>query len=71
MTDVSERTIPVQDLIAEQYIEEYILLRHVISDDYDELVARWSAGSPLYWMSSRQVFQNFATNDVQNNILQF
>ena len=71
MTDVSERTIPVQDLIAEQYIEEYILLRHVISDDYDELVARWSAGSPLYWMSSNKVFQSFATNDVKNNILQF
>ncbi len=71
MTDVSERTIPVQDLIAEQYIEEYILLRHVISDDYDELVARWSPGSPLYWMSSNKVFQSFANNDAQNNILKF
>ena len=71
LTDVAERTIPVQDLIAEQYIEEYILLRHVISDDYDELIARWSPGSPLYWMSSSRVFQSFATNDVQNNILQF
>lgn len=70
-TDVQERTVPVQDLLAELYIEEYIMLRHVISNDYDELVARWSPGSELYWMSSRTVFQNFATNDVKNNILQF
>ena len=66
-----EKIAPVQDLIAEQYIEEYIMLRHVISSDYDELVNRWTAGSKLYWLSTRQVFQNFATNDVQNNIRQF
>lgn len=71
MVDVQERAMPVQDLIAEQYIEEYIMLRHVISNDYDELVARWSPGSELYWLSGRSVFQNFATNDVQNNIMQF
>lgn len=70
-TDVLERAVPVQDLLAELYIEEYINLRHVISNDYDELVARWSPGSELYWMSSRTVFQNFAANDVKNNIAQF
>lgn len=71
MTDLLEKIVPVQDLIAEQYIEEYINLRHVISNDYDELMVRWSPGSRLYWLSSRSVFQNFITNDVQNNILQF
>lgn len=71
LTDVAEKTVPVQDLIAEQYIEEYILLRHVISNDYDELVNRWSPGSQLYWMSARPVFQSFTTNDAQNNIMQF
>ena len=71
LTDVQERSVPVQDLIAEQYIEEYIMLRHVISNDYDELVKRWAPGSRLYWLSTRAVFQNFTTNDAQNNIMQF
>ncbi len=71
LTDVQEKTVPVQDLIAEQYIEEYIMLRHVISNDYDELVTRWAPGSRLYWLSTRAVFQNFTTNDAQNNIMQF
>lgn len=66
-----EKVVPVQDLIAEQYIEEYILLRHVISNDYDELTTRWAPGNELYWLSSRPVFQNFSTNDAQTNILQF
>lgn len=71
MTERQEKIVPVQDLIAEQYIEEYILLRHVISNDYDEIMNRWSAGSELYWLSSRTVFQSFASNDVNNNIMQF
>ena len=71
LTDTQEKNVPVQDLIAEQYIEEYIMLRHVISNDYDELVTRWAPGSRLYWLSTRAVFQNFTTNDAQNNIMQF
>ena len=71
LMDFHEKKVPVQDLLAEQLIEEYILLRHVISDDYDELTSRWSKGAKMYWMSSRRVFQNFVTHDVQNNILQF
>ncbi len=71
LADVAERGISVMDLIAEEYIKEYINLRHVISNDYDELMARWSPGAKLYWLSGRSVFSNFATNDVQNNITQF
>lgn len=71
LTDVQEKTVPVQDLIAELFIEEYISLRHVIGNDYDELVTRWAPGSQLYWLSARSVFQNFTTNDAQNNIMQF
>ena len=71
LTDVLEKNVSAQDLIAEQYIEEYIMLRHVISNDYDELVTRWAPGSRLYWLSTRAVFQNFTTNDAQNNIMQF
>lgn len=71
LTDVHEKYVPVQDLITEQYIEEYIMLRHVISSDYDEMVARWSPGSRLYWLSSKKVFSSFAANDARYNIMQF
>lgn len=71
LTDVQEKYVPVQDLITEQYIEEYIMLRHVISNDYDELVTRWAPGSRLYWLSASRVFGNFVTNDVRHNIMQF
>lgn len=71
LTDVQERSMPVQDLIAELYIEEYIALRHVISNDYDELMTRWAPGSKLYWMSARRLFQSFASNDVENNVKKF
>ena len=70
LTQRQEITMPVQNLIAEQYIEEYIMLRHVISNDYDELLYRWSPGAELYWLSSQQVFGSFASKDVQNNIMQ-
>ena len=53
------------------FIEEFILLRQVITADYDELLTRWGRGSRLYWMSSRQVYQNFVSNDLSNNINQF
>lgn len=71
LTDIHERAISAQDLLAELYIEEYIALRHVISNNYDELLKRWSPGSKMYWMSTQQVFQSFASNDVENNIRLF
>ena len=70
-TEPQETGVSVVDLIAEQYIEEYINLRHVITTDYDELLSRWSEGSALYWLSSRQVFQNFSSNDVDKNLMDF
>lgn len=66
-----ERPIAVIDLLTESFIEEFILLRHVITADYDELMTRWGRGSRLFWMSSRRVYQDFASNDVQKNINQF
>ena len=70
-TQKDEKNIAVEDLIAEQFIQQYILLRHVISSDYDEIVNRWRRGSALYWLSSPHVFRNFEESDVQNNLEQF
>ncbi len=69
--DRQERPIAAIDLLTESFIEEYILQRHVITADYDELMARWGRGSRLFWMSSRKVYQDFVSNDINNNINSF
>lgn len=66
-----EINFPVSDLITEEHITEYIMLRYIVTADYDELVRRWAKGSTLYWYSARDVFDNFAKNDVAFNIMQF
>lgn len=71
LLDKQERPIAVVDLLTEAFIEEYILLRHAITADYDELMTRWGRGSRLFWMSSRKVYQDFAANDINNNVNEF
>ena len=67
----NEKPITVADLLSESFIEEYIMLRHAITADYDELVARWQQGSHFYWMSSNAVYGSFASTDMYNNINSF
>lgn len=71
LIDKQEKPIAAIDLLTESFIEEYILLRHVISADYDEVMERWRYGSRLFWMSSRKVYQDFAANDITNNVQEF
>ena len=71
LLEEQERPIAAIDLLTESFIEEFILLRHIITADYDELMYRWGRGSRLFWMSSRKVYQDFVSNDIQNNINQF
>ncbi len=51
------------DLIAEQYLRDYILLRYTVTEDYAELKERWRKGSILYWYSTASVFQAFQEKD--------
>ena len=67
----AEINYPVSDLITEEHITEYIMLRYIVTSDYDELITRWAKGNTLYWYSARDVYDDFAKNDVQNNIMQF
>ena len=67
----AEMNFPVSDLITEKHISEYIMLRYIITNDYDELRERWSPGSRIYWFSSSKVFGEFLRNDVELNIAQF
>lgn len=67
----AEVDFPVSDLITEQHITEYIMMRYLVSPDYDELVTRWGPGSTVYWYSAPSVFNEFTENDVAYSIMQF
>lgn len=67
----AELNIGVTDLIAEQHITDYIILRNTISNDYDELISRWGRNEVVYWYSGPNVFNKFYENDVRFNVMQF
>lgn len=62
---------PVSNLIAEENITDYIMMRYIITNDYDELVRRWGEGSYIYWHSTPDVFDNFQRYDARYNLAQF
>ena len=66
-----ERYYYVSDLIAEQYIRDYMVLRYTITEDYAELMDRWRENSILYWYSTNSIFQEFQENDVATADKQF
>lgn len=70
-TQPSEKPYPVTDLIAEQHITNYIILRHTITSDFDEMMSRWAVGQTLYWYSDPSVFKDFSDNDVKYSLMQF
>ena len=62
---------PVGNLITEEHITNYIMLRYIITNDYDELSRRWGEGSYIYWMSSPDVYTEFSKFDAKYNLMQF
>jgi len=62
---------PVGNLINEEQITTYIMMRYLISDDYDELIRRWGPGSYIYWMSSPSIYGFFQSYDAKFNMTQF
>ena len=67
----SEVRTKATDLLAEQYIRDYITLRNTITNDYDELLARWGKGEIVFWTSARSVYEVFNASDVQHNMMLF
>ena len=59
------------DLLAEQHITDYIVLRNTITNDYDELLSRWGKNEVIYWSSAKDVYDEFYNSDVQHNIAEF
>ena len=66
-----ELKYPVSNLITEENITNYIMMRYIITNDYDELARRWAEGSYIYWHSNGEVFQDFQRYDARYNLIQF
>ena len=71
LLEKDERNYYASDLIAEQYIRDYIMLRYTITEDYAELKERWSKNSILYWYSTDAVFHEFEEKDAKSADEQF
>ncbi len=66
-----EMAYPVNNVIAEENITNYIMMRYLITTDYDELEQRWGIGSRVFWMSTPAVYGQFRDIEAENNISQF
>jgi type IV secretory pathway component VirB8 len=62
---------PAGNLINEEHITNYIMMRYLITNDYDELLRRWGPGSYIYWYSSPYIYDDFQRYDARFNMLQF
>ncbi|MBP5215938.1 MAG: type IV secretion system protein [Alphaproteobacteria bacterium] len=71
LLEKDEKFYHAGDLIAEQYIRDYITLRYTVTEDYAEMKDRWRKNSILYWYSTNQVFQEFQSKDVSSVDEQF
>lgn len=47
------------ELLMEQYIKQYITMRHTIVPDIDEMKARWGDNSFIRWASARDILVQF------------
>lgn len=71
LLEKDERDYYVSDLVAEQYIRDYIMLRYTVTEDYAEMKDRWRKNSILYWYSTDAVFDEFLQKDVETVDKQF
>lgn len=54
------KDMSADDIISEAMIRQYVLLRNTMISDVDEMSFRWGPDGPLRWMSSAQVYNQFA-----------
>ena len=54
------RDMAAEDIISEAMIRQYVLLRNTMISDVDEMSFRWGPDGPLRWMSSAQIYNQFA-----------
>ncbi len=63
-----EKPVAAVDLLTESFIEEYVLMRHIITSDYDEMNERWGRNSRLYWTTERKLYGAFVSTEVEKNL---
>ncbi len=68
LVEPAEISVPVLNLVTESQVRDYIMYRYLITPRYDELVARWSPGSALFWMSGSAVFKNFQGSEAPQGL---
>ena len=56
----ADQDMSAEDIISEAMIRQYVLLRNTMISDVDEMSFRWGPDGPLRWMSSAQVYNQFA-----------
>lgn len=66
-----EIKFPVSDLVTEQYVRDYVVLRYTITDDYQEMLDRWSTDSTFYWCSAPMVYSDFESNEKESSLIMF
>lgn len=71
VVEKDERDYYASDLIAEQYIRDYIMLRYTVTEDYAELKDRWRPNSIFYWYSTDEIYNEFQEKDVKTVEEQF
>lgn len=55
-----KQDLSADDVISEAMIRQYVLLRHTMMSDLDEMMFRWGPDGPLRWMSSDEVYNTFS-----------
>ncbi len=66
-----EVNVAPKNLLFESFIREYVLLRHSVTSQYDELKSRWAVGSRFYWMSTPEVYKEFASDNVDQLLFSY
>lgn len=67
-TEPVERVVSAADLIAEEHIYDYIRLRNVITNDFDDIQKRWGLYEKLYWYSDPVVYTFFQKHEAKTNM---
>lgn len=66
-----ERRFPVSDLITEQHIRDYIMLRYSLEGDWEDIAQNWGKESDFFWYSSSSVYETFSVYEVTANYMQY
>lgn len=65
MLNRQEVNVSPKDLLSEHLIREYVKTRHTVPSQYDDLKNKWREGSNFYWMSEQSVYEEFASENLE------